>query len=142
MSSDLTYRGTDIRLANKTIFFDLVRGYSEPAEVRGTDTVVPATAGRTARTHVLDRRIIELEGYIYGASGTAWRSTTDTVMALFSGTASPGTIAVSNTYLGVSGTATITARAISTIGGPIITTASGVFQTWNVQLESLDPDWA
>ena len=84
--AELTYDGQDIRQAaartsGSGIFFDLVAGYSEPANVRGVDTIIPGLAGRTARDRVRDTRRIVLEGYVVGTSASDWRSKTDTLMA-------------------------------------------------------------
>jgi hypothetical protein len=138
--ADLTYRGTDIRTS--AIHFDLVRGYSERADVRGEDTVIPGNAGRTARTRVKDRRVIELRGYITGATAAAWRISTDAALALFDPSLAAGDVVLTTPYLGIAaGSKTVSARVLNVAGGPI--TASR-FQTWSVELEAIGdpPDWA
>lgn len=137
--SDLTLRGVDIRTRGG-IFLDLDRGYSEPPEVRGRDVIVPARAGRVARGRVADRRSIVLTGYVQGTSASDWRLKTDTLMALLDATLDPGDLVVDDEYLGLAGglTATISVRCVNAIGGPIF---NQTFQTWSIELESVDPDW-
>ena len=138
--AELTYRGTDIRTAN--IHFDIVRGFFEPADVRGFDTVVPGKAGRNARNRVRDRRMIELRGYVHNAAGTAWHASTDTLMGLCAGTSAAGTLSVIAPYLGqASGTVSILARVVRVTAGPVV---GQRFQTWSIELEAVGdpPDWA
>lgn len=66
----LTYGGTDIQQNPIGIFLEIVRGLSESPSVRGTDTIVPALAGRIARNRMSDVLRIELVGLVAG-SGTA-----------------------------------------------------------------------
>lgn len=139
----MTYGGTDIRVtATRTtsaIFLDLVAGYAEPALARGVDTIIPGATGRVARVHVKDVRRILLEGYVIGTSASDWRSKTDTLMALLSPAAAPANLVLGDSYLGVSGTKTISCRVVNVVGGPI---DSARFQTWSIELESLAAEWS
>ena len=140
--ADLTFRGTDIRKSDKTIFFDLVRGYSEPALVRGVDLVIPGDEGREVRNRVKDSRVIELQGYVKGSTAAAWRVSTDALMALLVMNQAAGALVLTTPYLGIaSGTKTLNARCINLVGGQIY---GQVFQTWSIELECVDspPDWA
>ena len=145
----LTFRSVDLqddedpRLAS--VYFDLRSGYSEPAEARGEDDVIPGLAGQYPRNRISHRRIIILNGFIRGMGGTdtertlAWRAATDTIMAVFDPALDPGELEISGGYLGITG-ATIQARATDVIGGEVI---SRQFQRWSVELLAVDPvDWA
>lgn len=141
--AELTYDGQDIRQAaartsGSGIFFDLVAGYSEPANVRGVDTIIPALAGRTARNRVRDTRRIVLEGYVVGTSASDWRSKTDTLMGVMDSLTEENLV-IADSYLGVSGTKTIATRVVNLVGGPIVAMR---FQTWSIEMESVAPDWS
>jgi hypothetical protein len=134
----------DIRDAN--IHMDIVRGFLEPFQVRGEDTIIPGAAGRTERARVEDSLIIELRGYIHGTGATlvarqqSWRAKTDIFLALLDLTLASGNLVVTTPYLGLpSGTKTISCKCVNFIGGPII---ASEFQTWSVELEAIGSDWA
>lgn len=147
----LTYRAFDLRddedplLAR--VYFDMPIGYSEPAEVRGEDDVVPEAAGRELGARIKDRRLIQLEGHVRGigadtAARTAdWRASTDLLTAAIQQDGLPGDLVVGGGYLGITGTASLSARVIRVIPGPITNRMS--FQTWGIQLECVDspPEW-
>lgn len=145
MADDLTLGGTSIRVAaaktsGSGIFLDLVSGYAEPAQTRGEDSVVPSIAGRVIRDRVKDYRRIVLEGFVAGTSASDWRSKTDSLMGLLSGTyASGSNLVIANAYLGTGSTKTIKVRMVNIIGGPIFAER---FQTWSIELESVAPDWS
>lgn len=142
--TDLLFAAQDIRQAaarssHSGIFLDLVSGYSEPATVRGEDTIVPSIAGRVVRDRVKDVRRIVLEGYVIGTSASDWRSKTDTLMSVMDPSDNPATLTVKSGYLGVGSDKTISARVVNIMPGPI---TGSYFQTWSIELESVDPDWA
>lgn len=148
MADDLTLGGTSIRVAaaraaigvGTGIFLDLVSGYAEPATARGEDTIIPSIAGRVIRDRVKDYRRIVLEGYVIGTSASDWRSKTDALMALLSGTyASGSNLVIANAYLGTSSSKTIAVRCVNVMPGPIF---AQLFQTWSIELESVAPDWS
>jgi hypothetical protein len=60
----LIYSGTDLQESDLTIFFEIDRGLDEVPSVRGTDTVVPALAGRIERNRVNDVLPIVLRGFV------------------------------------------------------------------------------
>lgn len=60
----LTYAGTDIQLADLSIFFQIIHGLNETPSVRGTDTTVPALAGTVEGNRVKHLLPIVLEGIV------------------------------------------------------------------------------
>lgn len=142
MTASLAYRGTDIHVRG-SIFFDLTRGFLDPAEVRGVDVTVPGLAGRTVQSRVKDRRSLLLEGYVQGADAEAWRDNIDILMVLMDRSLTPGSLVVGNNYLGLDGgTMTIAARCVNLLPGPI--QGGMTFQKWSIELEAIGspPDWA
>lgn len=145
--ADLSFGGTDIH--DRTgIFFDIVAGFRGVAEVRGTDSVIPGKAGRTARSRVKDRRLIRLHGYIRGVGATLvaaqqdFYTNTEAAKTLFDPDDAAKALVASDPYMGLSSsaTATITARVLNVIEGREV---SGTFQEWDVVLEAVGdpPDW-
>lgn len=150
---DLTYRAVDLQNgANAkvaSVWFDIVEGYSEPAEVRGEDLVIPLKPGMTRMTRVKHRRVIELRGFIRGIGATQqeraenWRTATDAVLATMDFTLSPGALVASADYLGLpSGSKTIQASAVDAIPGPIHNNMG--FQRWTFRLVAIGnpPEWS
>jgi hypothetical protein len=135
--SDLTLDAQDIRTRG-AIFFDLVAGYFEPSDVRGSDTVIPAADGRVVRNRVVDVRRIRLDGYVAGTSASDWNTNTAALFALLDPTATH-TLTIGTGYLGVGSSKSITVRFINAVGGPI---TAQRYQSWNIDLESVDPEWA
>src|SRR5687767_13721371 len=94
----LTYKATDLQASNYTIFLQIVRGLDENADVRGQDTIIPGTAGRTARNRVADVRRIELRGWVAGTGATetaarsSFRTLVKSLQTLFSPTAAAGNL--------------------------------------------------
>lgn len=142
----MTYRGTDVQTAN--IVLDIIRGYAEPAEPRGTDIPIPGKHGRLEMARKKDRRSILLEGYVLGtgASLTAqqqsWRTSTDALMALMDRTLASGALVVTSPYMGLAaGSKSINAKCLNVMPGPIV----GLYhQRWSIELEAIGdpPDWA
>lgn len=139
-----SFRGTDLQTAN--IHFDLVRGFAEPPDVRGSDDIIPGAAGREQGAWQADTRRLVLEGWVKGTGATeaakqqSWRSQTDALMALLDRTLAPGALVVSAPYLGLAtGTKTIQAKCFDVMGGPI--RSAMTFQEWSITLVALDPDW-
>ena len=142
----LTYRGTDIQTAN--IFLDIVRGYAEPAEVRGGDLTISGKPGRFEVARKKARRQIILEGWVLGTGASlaakqqSWRTNTDALMALMDRTLASGALVVSSPYMGLAaGSLTASAKCVNLMAGPIL---SMYFQRWSIELESIadPPDWA
>lgn len=139
MADNLNLGGTNIRTTGGT-FFDLVKGYFEPPEVRGVDTDIPGTDGRISRNRKYVRRVITLEGYIKGSSASDWRSKTAAFFALCD-PKTPVTLTVDNGYLGTTGGAhATTVRFLNAVGGPPM--LGPTFQTWSIELETIVPTWS
>lgn len=153
MAGDISFRAVDLQNGDadphsSTIWMDLVEGYSEPAEVRGEDLVIPQKPGQTHMTRVKHRRMIELRGFVRGVGGTAaeraesWRTATDALMAVMDFSLSPGALVLSAPYLGIpSGTKTIQAKCVDAIPGPINNRHS--YQRWTFRLVAIGnpPEW-
>jgi hypothetical protein len=133
----------DFRSAS--IWFDLRRGLFEPSEVRGTNVTLPSAPGRVWMPKVPDNRIIEIVGFVRGMGDDleerqeSWRTSTQALMALMQFDDVPGALVVSPPYLGLDQSYSINAVAINTMGGQII--GCMTFQSWSIQLESVDPEW-
>lgn len=78
----LTYDGVDLQDSDLQVFLEIVHGLNETPSVRGTDTVVPALAGRLEGNRVNDVLVITLEGYVRGDPTSIDR---DAAMASFRG---------------------------------------------------------
>lgn len=140
-----TFAGTSLNTLSSTaprLTFWLVRGLDDSFEVRGKDTVIPGTAGRTARTRVRDRRVIEIEGFVAGVGASAaaqtddFRDAMETLRALFAPTASAASLVV-GLEDGVR-SATITARPVNMVVAEYV---GDVACRLNVELEAIGADW-
>ena len=60
----VTYSGTDVQLADFSIFLEITQGLNETPQVRGSDITVPALAGRITGNRVNDIVPIVLEGWV------------------------------------------------------------------------------
>lgn len=135
--ADLTLDGLDIR-DRASIFFDLMSGYYEPAEVRGSDTIVPALDGRVVRNRVIDSRRIRLDGYVTGTDTTDWAANTSNLMAACNAVTRVDLV-IDDGYLGTVGTPTISVLLVNAIPGP--PTYGVLYQSWSLEFESIAPDW-
>lgn len=142
----LTFRGTDIQTAN--IFLDVAEGYFEPADVRGSDAVIPGLTGRFALNRIKDHRSLQLVGWVEGTGATlvaqqqSWHTSTLALMALMDRSLAAGSLVLTPPTLGLSaGSKTISARCVNLIPGPVIASR---FQRWSIELEAVGnpPDWA
>lgn len=141
-STGLTANSTDLTSTDGRLLFRLTRGLDEVPEVRGEDTIIPSLAGRVARNRVLDRLVLEAEGYVMGAGTTEaeqradLRDLVDALRTLMDPTQAPYEIEAT---LEDGSTRTIQARPVNIVWGdddiPSLRTAS-------LQWESVDPVWA
>ena len=139
-----TYNGTDLCTdvsGEPRFIIRLIRGLDESPEVRGKDTVIPGTAGRTARNRVWDRRVIELSGWVMGTGATEeaeladTREALETLRALFDPTNAPASLVIE---LEDGGSATITARPINmAVGDDDVPMRRQV----SIELEAVGADW-
>lgn len=60
--ADLTYGGTNIRRADKTIFFNVILGFDDFPTFRGENVIVPGKDGRTEMTRRKDLWPVLLRG--------------------------------------------------------------------------------
>jgi hypothetical protein len=152
--SDLTFGGTDIKVAAARttggIYLDIVSGYDDVAEARGTDIVIPGRPGLTPLSRVKHRRLIELRGYVNGDPTTAtlalrqqsYRTHVATLQGLIDSDDAAKSLVVTTPYLGLpSGSKTISARYVNAIWDVVV---AGYFCRVSVQLEAVGnpPDWA
>ena len=135
--ADLSLDGLDIRDTGG-IFFDLMSGLFEPAEVRGTDTVVPALAGRVARNRVKDTRKVVLTGYVTGTNAADMITNTQTLMAACDPANIVDLVVDDGYYAGI-GPTTLAVRFVNAIPGP--PTYGVLYQSWSLEFESITPDW-
>lgn len=133
-----------------TIWLDLMSGYSEPAEVRGSDDVIPQAEGQTYGKWTRDYRSIQLSGYVRGvgitpdARRSSWRAATDTLMAKMQLHTIPKVLAVYGPYIGLGAgvVRTIDAYVVRVVPGPV--SATMTYQEWSIQLKAIGspPEWA
>ncbi len=60
----LFYDSDDLQQSDLSIFLQIMHGLNEPPQVRGTDSIVPALAGRSEGIRVNDILQIELVGIV------------------------------------------------------------------------------
>lgn len=139
-----TYDGTSLVTTSGgqyRLIFRCVRGLYDTPEVRGRDTVIPGLAGRTVRNRVRDRRVIELEGHVFGVGATDAAQQADAEAALGSlRTLFSPTRAVANLGIATStGTQTISARPLNMV---VDEGETPVYRHVSVELEAVGADWA
>lgn len=135
--AELSLDALDIR-DRAGIFLDVVSGLFEPADVRGTDTVVPGLEGRIERNRVKDVRRVRLEGYVTGSDAADMIANTQALM----GACDPENIVdlvVDDAYYAGIGPVTLAVRFVNAIPGP--PTYGVLYQSWSLEFESITPDW-
>ena len=146
----LTYRGTNIEDL-ESLYFEVRRGFWEPADVRGEDLVIPGKEGRTALNRIKDVRSVELWGWVRGRGVTRterledWNTSTLALMALMDFTAAPGALQVSTPTMGLAAGVERTVQAVcrNAVAGDVRGQWSVPIQTWTFELEVISdpPDW-
>lgn len=140
-----SYNGTSLNTfsgGQPRLVFQCIRGLDDTPEVRGYDTIIPGTAGRTARSRVRDRRIIEIEGWVIGlgsshaAQTDDFRDAMETLRSLFSPTASAANLVVLLEDATRSGT--ISCRPLNML----VDYEGSVAARVNVELEAIGGDWS
>lgn len=134
----VTFSGTQLRFCLR-----LVSGLYAGIQVRGTDVIVPGLAGRISQNRLLDRRLIEVEGFVQGIGSTEdarrddFEAAMATLMNDFDPTLAAGSLVV---HLQGGGTASIEARTLpETIEGQA-TIPSRLDIAF--RLEAVGSDWA
>lgn len=139
-----TYDGTSLLTTSGgqyRLVFRCIRGLYDAPEVRGQDTVIPGTAGRTVRDRIRDRRRIELEGHVIGTGATDAlqqadvESALETLRTLFAPTRSPASLVIATS----TGTKTITCRPLNMV---VDSGEVPVYRRVSVELEAVGSDWA
>ena len=136
--------GTDCQTAN--IHVDLVKGYNEPADVRGEDDVIPEAAGREEGEWIEDVRYLTLDIKIEGTGATladrqaSWRTASDTLRGLLSKTTIREHIMGPPDH-GLDSSWSINARCVNVMPGPILN--QWTLQKWSAVYVSIDspPEW-
>lgn len=147
----LLFRSVDLQNADTpgeaTIWLDYWNPF-EPAEVTGTDLVIPERSGMDAMTRVKLRRPIELRGHVKGIGddeatrSESFYTASEALRAIMDFDLAPGTLTWVSPYLGLlSGSQSIQARAADAIPGPITNRMS--FQRWTFRLMAVGtpPEW-
>lgn len=141
-----TYDSVDLTTISTTaprLQFWLVSGLDDGLDIRGRDTVIPGTAGRTARNRLRDRRVIEIEGFVAGVGATDaiqtddFRDAMEAMRTLFLPTRSAANLVVLLEDLVRS--ATISCRPLPTMQ---IRYVSSVAASMSIELEAIGSDWA
>ena len=139
----LTFDGHDVQDLDG-IFLEIVRGLNDGVRARGTDTTVPALAGRIARSRVADGFLIELRGWVRGVSTTEatdrsdFRANVANLRAWFDPTASPATLTAT-----LEDGSTVSCSARTLPENPLFgNQRAPSFAEVSIELESVDADWA
>lgn len=137
------YDGSDLQLADLSIFFQLRRGLHNVPSVRGKDTTVPARRGRITefRDRVADTLELELYGWVRAdASATtvaeqreSYEENQQAIRALFHTERDPADLEL----LMLTRTLTISARPLNIVP---ITEVPGHITVLSIELEGM-ADW-
>lgn len=142
----LTFRSVDLQTA--TLHSDLERGLYDPAEVAGNDWLIPLAEGLEVRARIKRYRELEIRTHVEGIGSTdaertaSWAAATEALMAVMDHSLAPGDLVAIGPYLGLDEgeTATVSARCINAVAGPILRHMS--YQRWSFVLRAVDGvDW-
>lgn len=133
-SIPVTYKATNMQLADYSRFFEIEEGLDELAEYRGTDLPLPGAPGQYEGVRVADRRVIVLLGWLKGTSLSNYRALKKALDILCDPTA-PGDLVAT---LEDGTTATIRARALAIVP---VTPPRGAFRGFRIVMLSIAPDW-
>ena len=144
----LYFSGTSLQ--TPTLYFDLVSGFWEPAEVSGKPVLIPGRPGfytPTVNPYEKRRRIVQLEGWTMGAGSTteekrvSWAEANFTLAALLDRTLGADDLVAKSGYMGLTDDWTLLARVLNVVTGPPKMLATR--QRWSIQFESTDspPEW-
>jgi hypothetical protein len=137
----LTYRTNDVQDIDG-IFLEIVRGGpGEVAEVRGVDHLIPGLTGMRAGNRKLNRRVIELRGFVRGDGATeaAQRDDYWDNRIILAGWFDPTVTGALLATLPAGNQFTIQARTLPPI---LFDQRAPSFASVGIQLESITPDWS
>lgn len=138
-----SYGGTDLHTFvsdERRLTFWVVSGLDDGLELRGVDTIIPGTAGRTERNRVRDRRVIEIQGWVRGTGaspGDDLRDAMETLRTLFAPTRASASLVV--LLEDAVRTATISCRPLPET---MVEYTDNYAIGMNVRFEALGNDWA
>lgn len=147
MVATLEFRGLDLQSALtdpdlEGCRFQITKGFLGIPQSRGDDILIPSRVGRDPGNRVADSLSLIVSGRVQARTTATLRSVTDALLAVLDeNDVDPGSLIARAPYLGLApGTmASILARVDNYIEGPIL--AGNTYQTFNIQLTSLDPYW-
>lgn len=145
----LEFRDFGLSGEDPDICIDLIQGYQLLPSVRGRDWIVPRLAGRQQGNRRKDLLTIPLAGFVRGSGATAQERREDfdanltALMVVMEPNLTPGTLRLSDGYLGLpaGSEATIEARCKNGAPGKVESYNLMIYQLWTFELESLDPEW-
>lgn len=114
--------------------------------VRGEDTVIPGRSGQVARSRIADTLPVTLHGFVWGASGTQYRTRMAALRAIFSPTALPFSLTIHPDAVGNGGrvgtgtTATLNVRCLRFTGPAAVGDQVREFEIECVCIDS-PPQW-
>ncbi len=103
----LTFGGLDLQAADLSVHFWIEQGLYEQPDVRGSDSVIPSADGRVPRLRRVDvkrwvlRGIVQGTGVTYAAQKTNFRSSYNSLAAVFDPALSPQTLSASSPTISV-----------------------------------------
>ena len=141
--AELTFRGVDLRRADKSVWFWIERGwFDDIPTVRGVDTTVPGRAGRTRRNRKADTRPLLLNGRLKAATAADFLALVQEMAAIWDPTLNPGSLVAGDQYRGLASgqTATISARTVNIAPDPAQTPFHRKY-SWQLESIANPPAW-
>lgn len=141
--AELTYDGTELRRSDKSVRFYITTGWVDvPADIRGTDTIVPGLSGRTRRPKVRDTRTVILSGMIMHAEPSGLLAIQEELGDLWRADAAPANLVVTGPYLGLDPGETATLLC-ATVNVAVADSELAFMRRYSWELVSLDtpPEW-
>lgn len=143
MAGLLEFRSFGLSGEDADICIDLISGFYLPTQVRGRDWIVPRLDGRISGNRRKDILILPLAGIVRGRTLEDFLSNTTALIDVMDTSLDPGTLELSDGYLGLAAgvTASIQARTRNATPGRIEGYRSVPSQKWTFELECLSPEW-
>lgn len=130
-------------LTRSGVHIDLISGFVEPPEYRGTWQTVPSADGQVPWPLRPDRKPIVLEGFVRGTDPEDWLTQTGILTAKFDPNVTVDLV-IDDGYLGTTGTWTIAVRygnAISQPPAQSLGSEGPSLQRWSIELKGVDMSW-